>query len=129
METKVIDIPKIVLNWSDWVPWTELEEGALSKAGVRIPNRVPGVYEVRYLDSEERLTIGKTSNLRMRLRRGLIEGKSPHSAGKRIRENEETERLEIRWAESEWPSAAEEALHKEYRKKHNDRLPKHVIRT
>ena len=63
-ERAVINIPSIPLEWSDWHPWLDLVLDARSPGGVRIPNRRPGVYEVRRLDGgDERLDIGKTSDL------------------------------------------------------------------
>ena len=48
--------------------------------GVSNPNGRPGVYEVKRSDhaSDERLYIGKASDLRMRARQGLVKGKEPH---------------------------------------------------
>ncbi len=64
-------------------------------AGVLILNGVPGVYEVKYAAAEggERLHVGKASDLRMRIRQGLVEGKALHSAGKRIRAEEDVSLL------------------------------------
>ena len=50
---------------------------------VRVP-QIPGVYEVRLDQNDERLTIGKASNLRMRVKQGLVKGMVPHSTGERI---------------------------------------------
>ena len=113
METQDIIIPQIHLEWSEWLGWNVLMEDARS-GGVRIPNGKPGVYEAKLNHTLERLTIGKASDLRMRIRQGLIKGKTQHSAGKRIRANEDTNNVEIRWAETDKPSAAEEELHKQY---------------
>lgn len=113
METQDIIIPPIRLEWSEWADWNELIKDARS-GGIRIPNGKPGVYEVRLRNNLERLTIGKASDLRMRIRQGLIKGKTPHSAGKRIRANEDISQIEIRWAETDVPSAVEEELHKQY---------------
>ena len=113
MESQDINIPPIHLEWSDWADWNHLMEDARS-GGIRIPNGKPGVYEVRLKNSLERLTIGRTSDLRMRIRQGLIKGKTQHSAGKRIRSNEDTNNIEIRWAETDRPSAVEEELHRQY---------------
>ena len=113
METQDIYIPPIHLEWSAWAGWNELMEDARS-GGIRIPNGKPGVYEARLKHNLERLTIGKASDLRMRIRQGLIKGKTQHSAGKRIRANEDIDNIEIRWAETNRPSAVEEELHKQY---------------
>ena len=113
MEIQEINIPQIHLEWSAWADWNEVMKDARS-GGIRIPNGKPGVYEVRLLNDSERLTIGKSLDLRMRIRQGLVKGKTPHSAGKRIRDNENTAGIEIRWAETDRPCAAEEELHKQY---------------
>jgi hypothetical protein len=127
MEIDIVEIPRIELRWSEWHRWDDLKEDARS-GGIKIPNGIPGVYEVKYADSEERLTIGKASDLRMRIRQGLIKGKAKHSSGKKIRENEDVSRLVARWAETDRPCAAEEELHKRYIKKYG-RLPKYTEHT
>jgi len=116
MEIEHIEIPRIELRWSDWFPWNEIKEDARS-GGIKIPNRLPGVYEVKYIDSEERLTIGRAADLRMRIRQGLVKGKTKHSSGKKIRAAEDVSRLLVRWAETDRPSAAEEELHRRYLEK------------
>lgn len=82
-----LEIGVIVLDWDPWIPWRDVLVANRGGAGVHIPNGVPGVYEVRYVDHEtaERLHIGRTGNLRMRIRQGLVKGATAHSAGKRIR--------------------------------------------
>ena len=127
MEIEILEIPRIELRWSEWQRWEELKEDARS-GGIKIPNGIPGVYEAKYADSEERLTIGKASDLRMRIRQGLIKGKTKHSSGKKIRESEDVSRIVIRWAETDRPSAAEEELHGRYIDKHG-RLPKYTEHT
>lgn len=114
MEKEILNIPTIELSWSDWVSWNQLFVDSRLGGGVAVPNGIPGVYEVRYRDSSERLTIGKASDLRMRIKQGLVKGKTPHSAGKAIRANEDLSKLEVRWAVSDRPSAAEEELHRKY---------------
>jgi hypothetical protein len=128
MEVEMIVIPAIYLGWSDWVAWDSLKVDARSGAGVRIPNGFPGVYEVKYLDETVRLTIGKASNLRFRVKQGLVKGKSPHSAGKDIRANEDTSRLVVRWAETDRPAATEEELHRRHRASFGT-LPKYTDHT
>lgn len=113
MEIQGICIPTIRLEWSEWLTWDKLLEDARS-GGVRIPNGKSGVYEARIKGEQERLTIGKASDLRMRIRQGLLKGKVPHSAGSRIRATEDTSKIEVRWAETNRPSAVEEELHKQY---------------
>ena len=57
-----------------------------------------------------------------------MKGKLPHSAGKKIRKKEVLLNLEVRWAESDRPSAVEEELHRQYRSKYGE-LPKYVSHT
>src|SRR5712692_10189760 len=122
MET--LSIPPIRLDWSDWVSWNDLKPDARSEDCVRIPNGRPGVYEVKHTDAEECLTIGKASDLRMRIKQGLVKGKTPHSAGDRIRAGEDVTQVVIRWAPTDRPAAAEEELHRQHLVKFG-RWPKH----
>ena len=127
METEIIQIPPIKLRWSDWYDWESLKKDVRKGEGVSVPDE-PGVYEVKYKDSDERLTIGKASNLRMRVKQGLVKGKVPHSAGDRIRKREDTSKIMIRWAVTERPAAAEEELHRRHKERFG-RLPKYVEHT
>jgi hypothetical protein len=52
MEIETINIQPIHLEWSDWVPWDKLQSDA-RKGGFKVPNKKPGVYEVKYQDAEE----------------------------------------------------------------------------
>ena len=72
MSKQILKIPKIVLEWSAWTPWHDLAQDARIGEGVYVPNRTPGVYEVRRRRSQKRLTIGKASNLRRRIKQGLV---------------------------------------------------------
>lgn len=115
MTVQVIRIAPIELNWSEWIPWHRIYEDDRGGRGVHIPNKKSGVYEVRLVDHEDRLTIGKASDLRMRIRQGLVKGKTPHSAGKKIRELEDLDQVVVRWTKTDLPSAVEEHLHVAYR--------------
>lgn len=126
-EEQIIEIPVIHLRWSDWVMWTDLLIDSRFGGGVKVPNS-SGVYEVKYAASEERLTIGKANNLRMRLKQGLVKGKVPHSTGTRIREVEDVSKLVVRWALSDRPLCAEEELHRLHIAE-TGRLPKYTLRT
>lgn len=128
VEDQVLNISPIMLRWSDWVPWMDLKIDARYGGGVRVPSGIPGVYEVKHMDTEERLTIGKASDLRMRVKQALVKGKVPHSAGKRIRAQEDLSRIEVRWAATDRPAAAEEELHKKYETK-SGKLPKYTEHT
>lgn len=114
MEDEVITIAPIRLRWSDWIPWDDLKIDARYGGGTRVPSGISGVYEVKYAGADERLTIGKASDLRMRIKQALVKGKVPHSAGKRIRAQEDLSRIVVRWAVTDRPAAAEEELHKKY---------------
>jgi len=114
MEKEMFTIPPIALEWSKWTAWGDLTIDARSGTGVRVPNRKPGVYESKYVYDEERLTIGKASDLRYRIKQGLVKGKAPHSAGDDIRASEDTSKIVVRWAVTDRPAAAEEELHKRH---------------
>jgi len=128
MDKETIRIPPIELDWSDWASWDSLKVDSRSGQGVIVPNKVPGVYEARLTGAEERLTIGKASDLRYRIKQALVKGKAKHSAGDDIRANEDTSRIEVRWAATERPAAAEEELHKRYQTKFG-KLPKYTEHT
>ena len=114
MEKQTIDLGTVTLQWSDWFPWDSIKADARFPGGISIPNFKSGVYEVIRKGEEKRLTIGKASNLRMRIRQGLVKGKTKHSAGTKIRRNENTSLLLVRWAETEKPAGVEEHLHRLY---------------
>ncbi|HBG26943.1 MAG: hypothetical protein A2Y10_12360 [Planctomycetes bacterium GWF2_41_51] len=85
-----------------------------------------GVYEVKQKTAnQERLHIGKASNLRERILKGLILGTLPHSTGKRIRQGEDVSMLVVRWACTDRKAAVEEELHLRF-KKHFGTLPEYV---
>jgi hypothetical protein len=127
-EQMFLEIGTIRLDWSEWVPWVDVTADNRGGAGVSMPNKVAGVYEVRCVDSDgdERIYIGKAGDLRLRVRHGLVKGKLPHPGGKRIREQEDASRLAIRWAVTDRPAAAEEELHRAYRARFG-RLPLYTL--
>jgi hypothetical protein len=128
MDSERIEIPAIILHWSDWHPWSKLLIDARSDlAGVTPPNQ-PGVYEAKLINLDERLTIGRASNLRMRVKQGLVRGKVKHSSGQDIRGREDPSRIVIRWAPTDRPAAAEEELHRKHVEAFG-RLPKYTDRT
>ena len=128
METQTIRIPEIELRWSDWIPWESFKLDARRDPSGVTPPSEPGVYEARLVDEEHRLTIGKASDLRMRIKQGLVKGKVPHSTGVRLRAEEDTNSIVIRWATTDRPSAAEEELHKQHVARFGA-LAKHTERT
>ena len=129
MEKQVIVIGEITLEWSNWAIWEDIKIDCRSGCGIHIPNNKPGVYEVRIKNKDERLTIGKASDLRMRGRQALVKGKVPHSSGDNIRNNEDVSQIEVRWAQANRPAAVEEELHKLYREKYNGHMPKYTGHT
>lgn len=112
-----LEIGTIVLEWSDWALWADVAADDRGGAGVTIPNHVAGVYEVRRTGhyGTERLYIGRASDLRLRVRQGLVKGKLPHPGGNRLRAGEDVSQLEVRWAVTNRPAAAEEELHRAHR--------------
>ncbi len=128
MSKQIIKIPKIVLEWSNWAPWHELAKDARTGEGIYVPNGIKGVYEVKRRRSQKRLTIGKAADLRMRIKQGLVKGKSAHSAGKEIRKHENLTNLVVRWAETDKPAAVEEELHRQYCNKYG-RMPEYTKHT
>ena len=128
MKREVIEIPPIELEWSNWFPWNDLKKDARKKDGIKVPNKKPGVYEAKCRDAEERLDIGKSADLRHRIKEGLLRGKGPHSTGGRIRANEDVSRIVVRWAITDRPAAVEEELHKRHLDKFG-KLPKYVKHT
>jgi hypothetical protein len=128
MAKQNIRVKPIELDWSGWVSWNDLLRDARSLPSIERPDSRSGVYEVRYANSNKRLTIGKASNLRMRIKQALVKGKVPHSAGDQIRRKERLSHLVVRWAVTDRPAAAEEDLHIKYRRKYGA-LPKYVQHT
>jgi hypothetical protein len=128
MEITKIIIPEFSLEWTDWYPWDRfLLDARNNPNAIKVPN-FPGVYEAKLMNEEQRLTIGKASNLRMRVKQGLVKGKVPHSSGEVIQKYIELSQIVIRWAITDRPSCAEEELHKQYAKKHGV-LPIYTKRT
>jgi hypothetical protein len=123
-----IVIPPLVLDWSEWVAWNDLLLDARRPGVVKVPNRRPGVYEARYSGDERRLTIGKATDHRMRVKQGLVKGKTPHSAGRNIRASEDTSKIVVRWAVVDRPACVEEELHRLHRERFGG-LPKHTEHT
>jgi hypothetical protein len=128
VETAIIEIPAITLCWSEWHAWADFARDARSDTqGIRVPDG-PGVYEARLISEHVRLTIGRAADLRMRLKQGLVKGKIPHSAGRRIEQNEDISCVVIRFAETDFPAAVEEELHKRHKAAFG-RLPKYTLAT
>ncbi len=127
-QVETLEIPPIVLAWSAWQPWDDLLTDERLRTGPRVPANRSGVYEVIRADAVERLTIGKAADLRLRVKHFLVGGPGLHAAGDRIRKEEDTSKVLVRWAITARPAAAEEELHRQHVRKHG-RLPKHTQRT
>ena len=127
-----IHIPPIALEWSWWHSWWDVERDARHDGAV-VPNKQPGVYEVK-LDSERNLlAIGMTNDLRMRIKQGLVRGKVPHSVGKRIRADMKEGKvcasdIGIRWAVTDRPATVKEELMMRHKGKFGE-LPKYTKNT
>ena len=137
MDREVIDIPKIILEWSDWIDWQDIKADKRLKANKdkEIPPESAGVYEVKYKNDEERLYIGRSrGGLRQRVREELVkgfkgsDGKPVHPAWQPITSSEDVSKIVVRWAITDRPAAVEEDLHMKYRERFG-KLPKHVKRT
>lgn len=123
----VIELPDVVLKWSSWHKWDDLKRDT-RESGIFVPNKKCGVYEARHAHEEPRLTIGKASDLRHRIKQGLVKGMSAHSSGDNIRASEATATILVRWAETDRPAAVEEELHKQHVQRFG-RLPKYTAHT
>jgi hypothetical protein len=109
-----IHIEPIVLEWSEWHPWLDVERDT-RHGGVIAPSNQPGVYEVRFRTQQKRLIIEKSNNLRLRIEQGLVRGSVPHPAGEKIRADMKHSELSasdvsIRWAVTDRPAAVAEEL-------------------
>ena len=123
-EIEEIRVPPQTLDWSTWFPWKRLELHGSSEEGINVPPS-PGIYEVKRTDqTQERLHIGQTTNLRSRIMQQLLRGVS-HSTSYRIHHafeegTEKKELLLVRWAETEYPCCVEEVLKKRYLERFGD---------
>jgi hypothetical protein len=110
-EDQVLQTGPILLEWYRWCRWPDLAVSEKSPDSIPIPT-LAGVYEVRLHGEEPRLYIGRASNLERRIKQDLIRGYHIHPAGPAIRRSGDTSRVEVRWADTERPAAAEEELHR-----------------
>ena len=115
-EHQTIEIPDISLIWSCWTPWLKVGQ-RVYEGGANLP-KAPGVYEVKLTNQDERLTIGRSSNLRMRVKQHLLKAQG-HPAGEKIKADIDSGDLDpndmvVRWTTTDRPAAAEEALHKRH---------------
>lgn len=122
---QVLWLRPMTVHWTNWYRWADLRIDARSSPNAPQPPNRPGVYEAKVRDATTRLTIGKASNLRMRVKQGLVKGKTRHSSGDDIRAGEDMSKVLVRWALTDRPAAVEEELHRLYKHKHK-RLPKYT---
>jgi len=105
----MIDYPpleiKETLKWSELHNWDDL-----ASHKVKVPE-LPGVYEVLSEDCEKCLDIGMAGNLNRRILKQLT-GKGKHSTKKRMEGKVDLTKLKVRWAETKYPAAVEEHLHR-----------------
>jgi len=127
-QVQALELPPIVLAWSAWTRWDDLRQDERLRTGPRVPIGRPGVYEVIKEHHVERLAIGRTVNLRERVKHELAMGNGKHAVHDAIVKGEDTSRVLIRWAVTDRPSAAEEELHRRHLRQHG-KLPKYTQRT
>ncbi len=108
--TQPMEFPLVVLRWSYQWGWDELANAADDSPDIDLPPEAPGVYDVRGRGRYESLYIGQTQDLLRRVYYGLVKGILPHTAGDKIRENENPPDLSVRWAYTDRPAAVEEEL-------------------
>jgi len=125
-EEEFLQLPPIHLAWSPWERWEDILEHGW--AIIDLPFGKSGVYEAILQGHEERLAIGKAADLRVRVMQGLVRGTVAHSAGRKIREHENVYRILVRWAVTDRPAAAEEALHLRHLARFGH-LPKYTVHT
>ncbi len=112
---QVLEIPEIVLQWSHYERWEDIANPPEDDRPLDLPPAQPGVYEVTGKGEYRALYIGRARDLHDRITNALVKGTLPHHAGLKIRENENLADLEVRWAVTDRPAAAEEELHRQHR--------------
>jgi hypothetical protein len=126
-EEDVLGIEPIVLEWGWWKWWDDLCGDSRTGEGISVPT-CPGVYEVGVYGQEERLYIGRASNLRTRVKDRMVKGHVDHPASRKIAAQEDVSRVIVRWARTDRPAAAEEELHRLHLERFGA-LPKYTERT
>lgn len=121
MAKEIIKIGDIVIEWSKWHSWQEISVDGRKNGGVKIPDRSPGVYEVKKKGGKKRLLIGGTKNLRRMIRECLVTGRleRPYSAGNEIALHEKVSQVVIRWGVTTKPRAVAEELLQRHLKKYS----------
>ena len=129
MEVETMTIGEMRLEWSKWINWNDiLKFDGRKNTTADVPKGKKGVYEAKYRCAKKRLTIGKTRDLRKRIVSELVKGTGSHSAGEKIRRNEDVSRIIVRFAPTDRPSAVEEELHMRHEKAFGS-PPKYVEQT
>ena len=123
-----VQLPKVWVCWSYPEKWEALGAATGRETEMELPPAEPGVYEVSVGYFSPRLYIGRATDLYSRILYGLIGGKSPHTAGQKIRENEDLTKITVTWAATDRPAAIEEELHLRHIHEFG-RLPKYTQRT
>jgi hypothetical protein len=127
-------IIEIDFEWSAWYPWETIAAFKKNRARGPIPAKA-GIYEIRRSDAEnpdERLYIGSSKNLRIRLYDDLMNDSGGRQATHKRQHfvaevSGQTALLVIRWAVIEDYQALEHYLHRQYQQQFG-RLPKYVLR-
>jgi hypothetical protein len=127
-EVERLDLRVIELKWSEWHRWEDLAKPERGPGGVQVPLGTPGVYEAKLEGQEERLAIGRASDLWHRVKQQLVRSQRRHPAGAKIRADEDLSKVRVRWAVTDRPAAAEEDLHQRHMRRFG-RLPKYTERT
>lgn len=113
-----VHIEPIVLEWSEWHSWRDVERQDCAA----VPNEQSGVYEAKISGRKERLAIGKASDLRKRVKQGLMRGKAGESAGEDLGAGDD---VVVRWAVTERPAAVVEELQIRHKGRFGE-LPKYT---
>jgi len=127
VEDQVLQTGPIFLEWYRWFRWPELAVSEKSPDRIGPPTDA-GVYEVRFEGEEQRLYIGKATNLDRRIKQDLIRGYHVHPAGPALRAEKDKSRILIRWTDTDRPAAVEEELHRLHLERF-DAYPKYTQRT
>ncbi len=127
-EVERLDLGAIELRWCEWHRWEDLVADDRGGRAIAVPQGSPGVYEAKVEGEPELLVIGKAADLWIRVRQGLVRGHTGHVAGAKIRANEDLSRVLVRWAATDRPAAAEEALHRQHERQFGS-LPKYTEHT
>ena len=116
-----VHIEPIVLDWSEWHSWRDVERDA-REGGTVVPGEQAGVYEAKISGRKERLAIGKAKDLRARVKQGLMGGKAGDTAGADFGAGED---VVVRWAATERSAAVVEELQIRHKGRFGE-LPKYT---